>query len=114
MFIEGQVGHQAFQPRILVLERPELTDFGDAQVGVLLRPDVGTWLTDADLAADVRRRRAAFDLAEGIGDLPFAELNFDFFMRSVPLLGTAEAAIPLFSAAGVFGEDVKTTSLSVR
>ncbi len=45
------------------------------QVGVLLLPDVERGLADADLAVDVRRRRAAFDLAEGIGNLLFVKLR---------------------------------------
>jgi hypothetical protein len=39
VFVERQVGDQAFQPGILVLERPQLPQLADAQMGVFLLPD---------------------------------------------------------------------------
>src|SRR5262249_54658499 len=75
VFVEGEVGHQALQPRVLVLELAQAAQLAHAQVGVLLLPDIERGLADAELAADVWHRRAGFDLAERIRDLLLGELR---------------------------------------
>jgi hypothetical protein len=66
--------------------------FTHAQVRVLLLPDVERGFADAELAADVRGWRPAFDLAEGIGDLLFGEFRLLNGPRSLSE-GPSEAAI---------------------
>ena len=67
---------------ILVLERPQLRELADAHVRVFLLPDVERGFAHAQLTADVGRRGAAFDLAEGVRAL--LSLNFDLFMVLAP------------------------------
>lgn len=62
VFVEGQVRDDALQTGILVLERSQLPQLADAQVGIFLLPDVEGGLADAQLSADIGRRGSALDL----------------------------------------------------
>ena len=73
VFVEREIGDQALQPRVLVLQLPEAPDLAHAQVGVLLLPRVERGFADPQLPADVRDRRARLDLAQRIGDLLLGE-----------------------------------------
>ena len=78
MLVERQVGHEAFQPRILVLELPEPPKLAHAQMRVLLLPDVERRLAHAELAAmsavavPCSTWRNAYAIC--------SSLNFDFFI----------------------------------
>jgi hypothetical protein len=74
VFVEGEVG-DAFEARILVLERPQLPQLADAQVRVSLLPDVEGGFAHAELPADVGDGAAAFDPTEALGDLLLGELR---------------------------------------
>ena len=65
MFIEREIGHQALQPPVFVLELPEPPELAHAQVRVLLLPGIDRRFTDAELPADIADPRAGLDLAEG-------------------------------------------------
>jgi hypothetical protein len=101
VFIEGQVGDESLEPRILVLERSQLAELTDAEVRVRLFPDVERGFADAH-AAHIRRRRSAFDLAEHIGDLLFGELRF-LHRSSSSHRGPRSGQAFLVSTAVVFG-----------
>ena len=62
VLLEREVGHQALAS-------------ADAQMGVLLFPDVEGGFADAELPANIRRGRPALDLAEGVRDLLFGKLR---------------------------------------
>lgn len=94
VFVERQIRDHPLQSRILVLERPQLPQLADTQVGVLLLPDIERSFADAELPSDIRRGRAAFDLAEGVRDLLFGELRLLHGPRSLRE-GPFEAAILL-------------------
>ena len=68
MLVEREVGDETLQPGMLVFERPQLAPLADAQMGKLLLPDVEGGFADAELSADVGRRRAVLDLAKRVGD----------------------------------------------
>jgi hypothetical protein len=71
VLVEREVGDQALQPCVFVLELPQAAELAHAQVRVLLLPRVERRFTDAELPADIPDRRARLDLAQGIGDLLF-------------------------------------------
>ena len=64
-----------FSRAFYVLERPPLAQLADAQVGAFLLPDVEGRFADAQLPADVRLRRSALHLPQGLGDSFFGELR---------------------------------------
>ena len=84
MFVERQVRDQSFEPAILVLERSQPTQLADAEMRVLLLPDVEGRFADANLPADIGRGRTSLDLAQGVRDLLFGELRL--LHRSHPLI----------------------------
>ena len=45
------------QPRVFVLKRPRLPPLADARVGAFLLPNIESGFADAQLPADIRRRR---------------------------------------------------------
>jgi hypothetical protein len=69
VFVEGQIGDQAFEPTVFFFERAELAQLRDAEVRVLLLPDVEGGFAHAQLPTDVGRWTPALDLAERVGDL---------------------------------------------
>ena len=82
MLIEREVGDQPFQPVVFVLERSQLPQLADAQVGVFLLPNVQGGFADLELPADIGGWCSALDLAEGIAIC--SPVNFDFFMGPRP------------------------------
>jgi hypothetical protein len=92
VFIEREIGHQALQPPVFVLELPEPPELAHAQVRVLLLPGIERGFADAELPANVADRRAGLDLAEGIGDLLLGE--FRALLRSRPFLSGPPKPLP--------------------
>ena len=92
VLVEREVGDQALQPGVFVLELPQAAELAHAQVRVLLLPRVERGLADAQLAADVTDRGAGLDLAEGIGDLLLGE--FRALLRSRPFLSGPPKPLP--------------------
>jgi hypothetical protein len=89
VFVERQVRDQSFEPAVLVLERSQPTQLAHAEMCVLLLPDVEGRFADAQLPADIGRGRTSHDLAKGVRDLLFPEL--DFFIGPILSSRTAEA-----------------------
>jgi hypothetical protein len=48
VLVEREVGDQPLQAAVFVLERPQLPQLADAQMGVILLPDVERGFTEAD------------------------------------------------------------------
>jgi hypothetical protein len=69
VLVEREIGDQALQPRILILELPHASHLVDAEVPEALLPDVKRGLADPELAADVADRRPGIGLPERVGDL---------------------------------------------
>jgi hypothetical protein len=80
LLVEGEVGDNLFDPAIFVLELAHAPELGDPQAGIALLPGVEGRLTDAELAADLRGRRALLGLAQGLRDL----LLRGFFIAILP------------------------------
>ena len=66
--IERQVRHQLLQFRILVTQRPQLADRGQAEAGKLLFLAVEGLLTDAEPATDLGDFLPALDLVQRVND----------------------------------------------
>lgn len=73
MLVEREVGHEARQPVVLLLELPQAPHLVRPEMRELLLPDVERGLAHAQLAADIRDGGAALGLLEGVGDLFFGE-----------------------------------------
>ena len=73
MLVEREVGHQAFEPGVLLLHLPQPTEFAHAQMRVLLFPGVESGFADAELPTEVANRGSALGLPDGIDDLLFGE-----------------------------------------
>jgi len=67
VLVEREVGDQALQSGVFVLELPQAAELAHAQVRVLLLPRVERGLADPQLPAHVADRYACLGLAEGIG-----------------------------------------------
>src|SRR5215467_16359628 len=91
VLIEREIGDQALQPRVFVLQLTEPAELAHPQVRVLLLPCVKRRLAHAELPADVPDRGAALDLAQRVGDLLLGEFRA---LHRVPsrVSWTAEAA----------------------
>src|SRR5215470_16553365 len=75
VLVEREIGHQALQPSVFVLELPQAAELAHAQVRVLLLPAVEGGLTDPQLPADVPDRGTALGLAQSVGHLLFGEFR---------------------------------------
>ena len=84
VLVEGEVGHQAFQPTILLFHLPQSAEFAHTEVRVLLFPGIKCLLGDAELPAKVADGGTVVSLAEGIDDLLFGE--FRPLHRSTPFV----------------------------
>jgi len=73
LLVQGQIGDQAFQAAVLLLQLPQLAQLGDAEAGVLLLPDVERGFADARLLANVRDERSRLGQAQRVDDLFFGE-----------------------------------------
>jgi hypothetical protein len=91
VLVEGEIGHQPFEPGVLLFHLPQSTQFAHAEVGVLLFPGVEGLLSDAELPTDIPDGGATLGLPDGIDDLLFGE--FDRFIDPLLSSRTAEAAI---------------------
>lgn len=69
VLVEHQVGHQTLAALALIAQLAQRRRFGQAELSVLLRPDIEACLANAHLPTDVCDRRAAFCLARRLGDL---------------------------------------------
>ena len=69
VLVERQVGHQALQAPVLLLQLPHPAQLAHAQMRELLLPLIERRLADPQLPADIRRRRPALGLPERVGDL---------------------------------------------
>src|SRR6185503_2789208 len=95
VLVERQVGDQALQPCILVLELAHAAHLVDAEVPIALLPHVEGRLADAELAAHVADRRACLRLAERVGDLLLRKLRPLHPVPPLPWLRTAGTALTL-------------------
>ena len=73
MLVEGKIGHQPFEPGLLLFHLPEPTQSAHTEVRVLLFPGVEGGFTDAQLPTEVADRSATLGLPDGIDDLLFGE-----------------------------------------
>ncbi len=94
MLVEGEIGHEPFEPGVLFFHLPQPTQFAHTEVCILLFPGVEGLLGDAELPTDIPDGGATLGLPESIHDLFFG--NFDRFIDPLLSWRTAEAAI-LFS-----------------
>lgn len=69
VYVEREIGHQPFQPTILLFHRPQLAEFAHAQMRVLLFPGVEGGLADAELPTEVTNRGPTLGLPDSIADL---------------------------------------------
>src|SRR5262245_58105102 len=67
--VQGQVSHDLLEATILLLERLDPPELGNAHARVLLLPGVEGRLTHPELPAQLGRRRALLRFAQGLGDL---------------------------------------------
>src|SRR5262245_22203029 len=105
--VEREVGDQALQPRILVLELADPPDLVDPEMPVPPLPHVERGLADPELTADITDRRPGVRLAERVGDLLLRELRALHRAASSARLQTAEAAFTLVWGAVDFRGDVR-------
>lgn len=84
VFVQREIGHQAFQPPILVLQLPHTAEFAHPQMREFLLPLVERRLADPQLPADVGGRAAALRLPQRVGDLFLRKLRA--LHRSLPFL----------------------------
>src|SRR5215470_17367120 len=75
VLVEREIGDQALQPIVFVLELPQAAELTHAQVRVLLLPGVEGGLTDPQLPAHVPDRGPALGLAQGVGHLRLGEFR---------------------------------------
>src|SRR5262249_48342149 len=75
VLVEREIGDQAFQPGVFILELPDPPYFVHAEMPVALLPDVERGLTDAELATHIRHRRPRLGLAERVGNLLLRKLR---------------------------------------
>jgi len=72
--VEHQIGNDLLEPRVLVFELPQSTQFRRSQTGELAFPIEKRRLRDADLAADFRYGNAGLRLLPGEHNLLFGKL----------------------------------------
>lgn len=89
--------------RAFILERPQLSQLADAQVRVLLLPEIEGGFADPELPTRVRRRRPALDLPERVGDQLFAELRVSLRFSSFHR-GRRRSGILYFRLPTLLGE----------
>lgn len=75
MLVECEIGDQALQARVLLLELPQAPEFAHPEVRVALLPDVERRLAHAELPTDIPDWGAALRLPQGLGDLLPRELR---------------------------------------
>src|SRR5215467_4329582 len=90
VLVEREIGDQALQPIVFVLELPQAAELAHAQVRVLLLPGIEGGLTDPQLPADVPDRGTALGPAQGVG--PRSSENFERFIGPVLSGWTVEGA----------------------
>ena len=73
MLVEGEIGHQPFEPGVLLFHLPQPTPFAHTEVRVFLFPRVEGLLGDAELSTDIPDGGATLSLSDGIDDLLFGE-----------------------------------------
>jgi len=56
VFVEREIGHEPFQPAVLLFHLPQPAEFAHAQVRVFLFPGVEGGLADAELPTEVTNR----------------------------------------------------------
>jgi hypothetical protein len=82
LFVQGEIGDHLLEAAIFVLELPHASQLDDPHACVALLPGVEDRLADAELAADLRGRRALLGLAQRVGDC--SSVKRAFFMALLP------------------------------
>ncbi len=75
VLVEREIGDQALQTRVLLLELAQAPELAHAEVRVALLPDVERRFAHPQLATDIADRGAALRLPQGKGDLLLRELR---------------------------------------
>ena len=88
--IQWQIGHEAFEPGVLVAELPQLSDLEQPHVRVPLLPDVVRRLADPHLPAHVRDRLTGIPCFRA--NRICSSVNLDFFNASSPCLARTPEA----------------------
>lgn len=94
MLFEREIGDEALQPIVLVLELPETAHLARPEMRELLLPDIERRFAHPQLAADLGDGGAALRLAQGIRDLFFrkAGLRYRSLLRVWPPARTYSTA----------------------
>ena len=84
MLVEREVGHQTFEPGVLLFHLPPPTQFAHTEVCVLLFSGVEGLLGNVELPTDIPNGSVTLGLPNGIHDLFFGE--FRPLHRSTPFV----------------------------